>query len=528
MMPIIHRREWLWAAVWSLIILVVACLPYLYGAAISTPTDPFSGFVIGIEDGNSYLAKMQEGRSGYWLFQLAYTPEPHPGELFFIFYILLGKLAGWLNWPNSIVFHLSKLITIPLSVLASYFFMAYFIERVRLRQIALLILSFSGGLGWLWLVLGGSAQLGKMPVDLWVPDASFFLASLTFAHLPLAQGLLLLFAITSLDFIQTGQKNLGLIAAGCGLVVSLIHPYTLPIIGTILGLYILWQFYRQRQVWLNTTRLLLITLPSLPYLIYVLWVFSYNPTFIAWKDQSLTYSPAPIHYLLGFGFTLLLALLGLWVTRQQTDYKQQFLRIWIISVPFLLYIPLALQRRFLDSYQAPLAVLAAVGLAWLLERMARQRWRANFLGFILLWMSLTNILLMVGAVITISQKPATIFLTASEVAAAHWLSEQEGPVVVLSLYQTGNYLPTVANVRAFAGHGPETVNSDEKRAQAKAFFSDAVDDAWRRALLEKFDVRYIYYSPNEKAGGGLVPSRTPYLKEIYRNEDVQIFEINLP
>jgi uncharacterized membrane protein len=99
---------------------------------------------------------------------------------------------------------------------------------------------------------------------------------------------------------------------------------------------------------------------------------------------------------------------------------------------------------------------------------------------------------------------------------------------VLAVYETGNVLPAYANVRVFVGHGPETINSDEKRAQAKAFFSDAVDNAWRLALLKKFNVRYIYYGPNEKAAGGFVPSRTPYLKEIYRNEDAQIFEINLP
>lgn len=526
-MPTIHRCEWLWAAAWSIVILILAMLPYIYGAAISTPAEQFSGFVIGLEDGNSYLAKMQEGRSGAWLFQLAYTPEPHPGELFFIYYLLLGKMAGWLQWPNAVVFHLSKLATLPLSGLASYFFIAYFSDNERIRRLAFLILGFSGGLGWLWLAAGGSAQLGLMPVDLWVPDASFFLAFLTFAHLPLAQGLLLVFAVTALEFMQTGQKKLGLVAAVCGLVVSLIHPYTLPIIGTVLGLYLIWQFYRRRQVWRSALRLLLVTLPSLPYLIYVLWVFNHNPAFIAWRDQSLTYSPAPVHYLLGFGLTLLLAALGLWITRQQSDDKMQFLRIWLISVPFLLYIPLALQRRFLDGYQAPLAVLAATGLAWLLERKVRQPMRPLVTVITLLGMSLTNVLLLVGAWVTISQHPANVFITGSDVAAAHWLAEQGNSNVMLASYKTGNYLPTMASVRVFVGHGPETVNSDEKQAQVKQFFSSTTSHAWRRDLLAKFNVRYIYYGPNEKAVGGFVPGQAAYLKEVYNNGEVQIFEVKL-
>ena len=65
-MPVIQRREWLWAVAWAAIILTITSLPYLYGAAISTPTNQFGGFVIGVEDGNSYLAKMRLGASGAW------------------------------------------------------------------------------------------------------------------------------------------------------------------------------------------------------------------------------------------------------------------------------------------------------------------------------------------------------------------------------------------------------------------------------------------------------------------------------
>ena len=103
-MPTVYRKEWLWVLAWSVVIVIITYLPYLYGAIISTPENKFSGFVIGLEDGNSYLSKMQQGRSGYWLFRLAYTPEPHQAELFFLFYILLGKVARLTNLPNVLIF----------------------------------------------------------------------------------------------------------------------------------------------------------------------------------------------------------------------------------------------------------------------------------------------------------------------------------------------------------------------------------------------------------------------------------------
>ena len=225
MMPTVNRTEWLWVLVWSLVILSVTSLPYLYGALLSTPDTHFSGFVVGLEDGHSYLSKMEQGRAGRWLFHLAFTPEPHQGEPFFLFYILLGKVAGLTRWSNAVVYHLSRLATIPLGLLAFYFFAAYFSENLKVRRLGFLIFGLTGGMGWLWLSLGGPAELGRMPVDLWVPDASFFLSALTFAHLPLAQGLLLLFSVTGLEFIQRGRLWVGLAAAGCGLLVSLIHHY---------------------------------------------------------------------------------------------------------------------------------------------------------------------------------------------------------------------------------------------------------------------------------------------------------------
>ncbi len=525
-MNIVYRQEWLWATAWAIVILIITSLPYLFGAAISTSTSQFSGFVIGLEDGNSYLTKMQQGRAGYWLFRLAYTPEPHQAEPFFLFYILLGKIARLTNLPNTLAFHMSRLVTIPAGLLAFYYFVAYFTEQVRARQLALLIYGLTGGLGWLWFMLGGPAELGRMPVDLWVPDASFFLTALTYPHLPLAQGLLLLLSITGLEFVRHGQKQTGFVAAGCGLAVSLIHPHSLPVISLILGLYILRQHYKQKwPLFMGATRLAIITLPALPYLLYVFVVFNRNPAFVAWRVQSLTYSPAPLHYLLGFGFTLVFAVVGLGVTWQQVNPRYHFLQVWAISVPLLIYLPIALQRRFLDGYQAPLAVLGTIGLLWIIEKINSRFWQTGIVTLILAGMSLTNGLLVMGAVTTIAQRPNTVFIPTAEVEAAYWLAERTDQTVVLASYQTGNYLPTVANVRAFVGHGPETMRSDEKQAQVKTFFNEVTDEAWRLALLNRFDIRYVYYGPTEQTLGGYRPQQAPYLRQVYNNGPVQIYQV---
>jgi len=54
----------------------------------------FSGFIIGVGDGNSYLAKMMIGASGDWLFTTPYTAYPQMKFFAFFPYILLGKLTS--------------------------------------------------------------------------------------------------------------------------------------------------------------------------------------------------------------------------------------------------------------------------------------------------------------------------------------------------------------------------------------------------------------------------------------------------
>jgi hypothetical protein len=395
-----------------------------------------------------------------------------------------------------------------------------------MRRLAFLIFGLSGGLGWLWLSLGGPAELGRMPVDLWVPDASFFLSALTFAHLPLGQGLLLLFSVTGLEFIRRGPPWTGLAAAGCGLLVSLIHPHTLPVIGLILGLFTVWRYYDQkRQLLTGLIRLGLVALPSLPYLVYVWLVFNRNPAFVAWRVQSLTYSPAPIHYLLGFGLTFLLAGVGLVLTWRPAEPKYRFLHVWTISVPILVYLPLALQRRFLDGYQAPLAVLAAFSLVWLASKIERRLWQFVLVALTLVMMSLTDILLLGGAMATVGQRPPLVFIAAAQVEAAAWLAKWADQTVVLASYDVGNYLPTVADVRVFVGHGPETVRSDEKQAQVETFFKANTEDGWRRSLLADFGVDYLYYGPAEQALGGYLPETAPYLEQVYHNGPVKIYRV---
>ena len=130
----IQRREWTWLVVWSLIILLFVTLPHIYGSMISTPDNQYSGFVIGVEDGNSYLAKMRQGYSGNWLFHLTYTSEDHPRALFFGQYLLLGNLARTFDINLQLMLRLGWAAGLLFELVSFYCFTAYFTTLVSVLR----------------------------------------------------------------------------------------------------------------------------------------------------------------------------------------------------------------------------------------------------------------------------------------------------------------------------------------------------------------------------------------------------------
>jgi uncharacterized membrane protein len=149
-------------------------------------------------------------------------------------------------------------------------------------------------------------------------------------------------------------------------------------------------------------------------------------------------------------------------------------------------------------------------------------------GLLVLGLSLTNVLLIAGSCLTLQGLPAPIYRDVGEVAALDWLSGQAKPDdVVLAAYHTGNYLPVRVGARAFVGHGPESVNADEKKALVAHFFDAVTDDGWRRRLLVQYSVDYVFWGPRERALGTFDPGEAQYLKPVYHQGDYTLFEVNV-
>jgi len=93
----------------ALIFLIVISVPYIIASALVDDAHVFGGFLLNPVDGNSYLAKMDLGYSGNWLFSLSYTFETGEAVFLFIFYIFLGHIARWIGAPLILIFHIFRI-----------------------------------------------------------------------------------------------------------------------------------------------------------------------------------------------------------------------------------------------------------------------------------------------------------------------------------------------------------------------------------------------------------------------------------
>ena len=291
----IDRAEWRWVLCWTAVALVVSNVPTLLGVALSTPAVQFGGTVYGVEDANSYLAKMRQGARGAWLFHIPYTAEAHPGTIIYIHYLLLGKVAALTGLSPEVVYQAARLACSALLLVAVYEFVARFTLSRAIRLVAFLLVAFSGGMGWLLTLLGRSQWLGSLPLDMISPESYVFLTLYAPPHIALATACLL----WGLPRIRDGaaKHDPGPVLAGtvAYLVAALIGAFYLVPFVALLGVDWLVSTLRHRRPdWRALLSIVLSCLPAGAVIGYDYTYFVFDPVYRVWAAQNLVPSLHPL------------------------------------------------------------------------------------------------------------------------------------------------------------------------------------------------------------------------------------------
>ena len=145
-------------------------------------------------------------------------------------------------------------------------------------------------------------------------------------------------------------------------------------------------------------------------------------------------------------------------------------------------------------------------------------------------MSLSNLYVLASvSTSSLIQRPDPIFRPADEIEAAVWLRENgEQSAVLIGDYETGNYIAAHTPLRVILGHWAETVDYEQKQALVAQFYAADTSHTWRRDLIQRFNIRYIWHGPREQQLGSFDPETTDYLQPLYVNPTITIYTVNFP
>ncbi len=506
---IYQRRFLIFLSLFAIVIL----LPY--GLAVFTAGDShvFGGFLVNPLDGNSYLAKMQQGASGSWRFTLPFTPEPGEGAYLFLFYLALGHLCRLTGLPLIWMFHIWRVAGGLFLLFTLWrFFLFIFGEDQQTAWRAFLLASIGSGLGWMVFAFG------PMTGDFWVAEAFPFLSSYANPHFPIGLGLMVwiqLFAFRG----RTRYWQIGSLA----LLLGIIMPFGVAIDCMVLGGMVLLDYFRTRKV--NVLPLIVTGVFGGSMVAYQVGVTIWDPVFANWNAQNVTPGPAWWDFLVSFSPALLASAVGLFLGwKKIIQEKAVILIVWLAGAILLILLPIRLQRRFVLGLFIPLAGLAVYGCKVLVEK---YKVRFAMLYKLVLGLSVpTNlVLLLAGVSGSLSKNPA-IYLTQAESDAMLWLQSQPGECLVLADPQLGMFIPGHSGCKVMYGHPYELIRAEQEEAQVEAFYRGEMSPEVAKDYLLDNGIDQVIFGEREAALGH--PEILQSLPVVFQENEVTIFSAENP
>lgn len=544
---------WERAAISALIVavLLASSLPYLYAYLAQREDRVFSGIVFNVPDNVQYQAWLRDHRSGL-LVANRMTPEPNEPLLFNALWLVIARLSVVTGVAAPVLFHGLRLLVGAAALLLLYPFCRLFTRAGGERLSAYLMIALGGGLGWIWVIdkyLQGLPDV-RFPLDLYVAEPNLYFNIMAFPHFVIAALLIVAIFWCYLEALRRRSWWYAAAAAALGLVLTLQHAYDLLIIGCVPAGALALMALRDRRIpWFGGFALGLIGAVATPPAVYFTLLTSRDPLWREILDQfsnAGVFTPPPHHLLVLMGVPLLAALAGVgWAgallaqarggplagTRAALESASDadlLLWAWFVIGFLLLYIPTDFQIHMLNTWQIPVALIAARAVyRRLLPRFAPTRPRVAWAAPLMLLLVLPgNLYLTAWRVVDLGRQEAPYFHTADEARALGWLDQHAGRAdVVLAGLNVGQFVPARSDARTFLGHWAQTVAYYDKHARVRAFFDAGTTDATRRALLEQFAVSYVIYGREERSLGAYDPGRSPLFAPVFAAGEVTIYRV---
>jgi len=477
---------WLWL---GLGLAVITLLPYLYGHLAQPPGRVFMGFFFLGDDANTYLAKMRGGLDGAWQWTNRYTTEPSQPVYFFVYWIVLGHLAGLLHLNLLLTFHLAMFAGAVFLLYAAKVFIDYFVEGETARRWALVFLAIGLGLGYVVQAIGKPVFFGQQTdtLDWRMPELSAFYSILALPHFAWAAAFQALGAVWTLKAAERGSLKLGFVAGLAWLGEASIHAQMPILVGAAVVAAVLYRRVGPRGYLAVAIALAMVA----PYVIYS-YVQLNNPEVSRWSGQwRNNFAPDLLSLSLALAPQLLLAAMALPRMLRRRSRRDVFLLAWLVLLGLILWAPTPagnLRRRFFDGIYLPLVVMAAEGMYQVVVPRLRERARRLVPFSYCAYAAVGSTFLLIGPLLVATNPIYSV--STGDYQALQWLSPR--PVgVVLTSDRLGLFVPAYTSDTTYTGQYSETFNWPAKVQEANDLLHGRAD---LPAFIAANDVRYVIWS----------------------------------
>jgi hypothetical protein len=489
-----HHQEEKYVAIILALVILITSVPYFLGFAMQKNGMVFSGFVMGIEDGNSYIAKMMLGYSGKWMFTTPYTSAPQSNMFIYLPYILFGKLASrpGLHDQMLALFQFFRIVGIVIYGIGLYRFLCLFLNKTQSRMIGLILGMLGGGLGWIFIIPGLSGWYDYLPLDYYSPESFGFLSVFLYPHNTFARGLMLIGLVEFIQIVDgqipSGFHNLRSWLPGlCFFVAGFFQPLNSGI-GTLLaGIYTAIWIIKNQSLRIKWIPAIITAFLGSGWVIYLLVLNIADPFFKTWTSQNVLLSPNPVQYLIAYGVCLCLIALNFDKLRIAINNNRIiFLITWMILMPVLAYIPSNLQRRFPEAVWCAFLTLAL----FLIEANWGKWTKVEWSGLLAVSLVSPVIILLTSSFGILNNSSMQFIQNDRRQAYEALLNLPVGNVVFCS-YRSGNDIPAWAPLKVVDGLVPESVGHTLVQGDIQKVFSTETTHKERISILSKYGADYL-------------------------------------
>jgi len=533
-----------WAAVVAAALMLLTCLPYLYGLAVQGLGHYYSGFLSNPDEHNVYLAYMRQAEEGHFFFMDPFTSEAQTGRVINVFFLGLGLFARVTHLSLPIVYHLARVASGWLLLMSVYWLAAQVLTTVTGRRITLVLAGTASGLGWLFHAHPGQPHPIDYGPGLIMPEAITFLSLLLNPLFCFSMFLMVATLGLAAHAFTTGSPRSAGLAGLAALVLGNIHTYDLIPVTAVLTAYFVLLLATRSLKARGAAMGPLIAGIAAPSLVYQLWLLRAGDVTLLVKSQETpVLSPGMLYLALGLGLPLALAILGaLRTVARGSGSIARMTGLWLAIGFALAYLPVPFQRKLAEGLHIPVCVLAVFALEALWQRAATPR--AAWVAVLLVAMSIPSSLLFVTRAARdlrsnnaayLGHLMPPLYLRPDQYDALRWLGKRAARSDVLLCNSfLGSYAPSLSGTRVYIGHWAETLHFQEKLGDVSWFLRGDTSDAAREAFCRREGVTYVlrdrsiydelYYLALEgTAARGFDPKGSDWLVPVYHIGSVSIY-----